>query len=286
MNLTEFKRSEKSNHPHFLLFGNPVDHSLSPLMHNSAAKLLGIETEYHAIALRPDELSSVASHLNSKHFKGANISIPYKHMLMQYMDELSIVAQNVGAINTIVKEDDHLVGDNTDIYGFTVPLQNHVEELQDSNAIIFGTGGATKAIVYALEDLGVNQVIIISRSPESQKVLNDKSNIRIESYDNWTSFADDATIIVNATPLGMHPKENASPVRDSEADILCDKICYDIVYNPLQTKFLKQAEKAGARTIGGLDMLIHQGSKSFELWTGKKFPIKEIKEELYESFPK
>ncbi|MDZ7715367.1 MAG: shikimate dehydrogenase [Balneolaceae bacterium] len=284
MNLTEFKRSDKSKNPHFLLFGNPVDHSLSPVMHNTAAKSLGIETKYHAIALRPDELSSVSAHLNSEQFKGANITIPYKHMLMQYMDELSIVAEDIGAINTIVKENGRLIGDNTDIYGFTVPLRPVRDELYNTEAIVFGTGGATKAIIYALFDLGINQITVISREPAGKDYFNEYDNVGIEGYGAWTSFADDSAIIINATPLGMNPKEDESPVRDSEIEVLQGKICYDIVYNPLKTKFLKQAEEVGARTIGGLEMLIHQGSKSFELWTGKQFPIDEIKQTLHEFF--
>ena len=253
-------------------------------MHNTAARVLGIDTRYHAIALRADELSSVAAHLNSEHFQGANITIPYKHMLMQYMDELSIVAEDIGAINTIVKEHGRLIGDNTDIYGFTVPLRPFKDELLDANALVFGTGGATKAIINALTDLGVNEITVISRSPDNKNYFSSHENVRVEGYGAWTTFADESAIIINATPLGMHPKENESPVREEEIEIMRDKICYDIVYNPLETKFLKQAEKAGARTIGGLDMLIHQGSKSFELWTGKSFPIEEIKEVLHESF--
>ncbi len=282
MNLTEFQRSKFSDSPHFLLLGNPVDHSLSPLMHNTAAEHLDIDIGYYAVGLRADELSSVAAHFNLEQFGGANITIPYKHMLMEYVDRLSVVARNIGAINTVVKKEDMLIGDNTDIYGFSVPLKQYAGELAGSRAVIFGTGGATKAVIHALFDYSVEEIILISRSPDERRGFSDIDRVLVAGYDAWTAYSEEASIIINATPLGMHPDENSSPVRDEEAASLGDKICYDIVYNPLNTRFLKQAEEAGARTIGGLEMLIHQGSKSFELWTGEPFPIETVRAKLHE----
>jgi len=284
VNLTQFIRSDKSKDPHFLLFGNPVGHSLSPLMHNKAADIFDIDIQYYGIELRPDELSSFSAHLNRATFRGANVTIPYKHVLMQYMDDISLVARSIGAINTIVKKEHRILGDNTDVYGFSVPLKAYAEELSGSNAIIFGTGGATRAIVNALSDFGIEKIRVISREPSSRDIFEDYRRVEIKGYDAWTSFAENVSIIVNATPLGMEPYEDSSPVQETEKDVLKGKICYDIVYNPLETKFLKLAGEAGARTIGGLDMLIHQGSKSFELWTGYPFPIDEIKKSLHESF--
>ena len=283
MNLTEFRKSEFSAKPHFLLFGNPVSHSLSPLMHNTAAAYHGIDTPYHAIRLEQPELATLAAHLNEETFRGANITIPYKQVLMDYMDRLDDTASDIGAINTVVRESYSLTGYNTDSYGFAVPLENYEGELEDSRAIVFGTGGATKAIVYALKGISVSEIVLISRSPAGRMGFDDQEHVRVEGYDSWNAFAGEASLIVNATPLGMFPKTSEAPIHEDEKQILSGKICYDIVYNPVKTRFLSLAEEAGARTIGGLEMLMHQGSRSFELWTGKPFPITEVRNKLHEA---
>ncbi len=283
MNLKEFRKSESSTRPHFLLFGNPVSHSLSPLMHNTAAAYYQLDTKYYGIKLEQQELTTLAAHLNEDSFKGANITIPYKQLLMDYMDRLDETASEIGAINTIVRESYSLVGCNTDSYGFAVPLEAHEDELEDSRAVVFGTGGATKAIVHALQNMNVAEIVLISRTPSNNKDFDKSEKVRVESYESWTAFAEEASLIVNATPLGMSPKVNESPIHDEEKDILSGKICYDIVYNPVKTRFLTLAEEAGARTIGGLEMLMHQGSRSFELWTGNPFPITEVRNKLHEA---
>lgn len=282
MNFTEFQRSEYSRQPHFLLFGNPVSHSLSPLMHNTAASHYSLEIRYHAVRLYRSELSSVAAHFNKKAFKGANITLPYKQMLIDYMDGLDSTASSIGAINTIVKKGLSIKGFNTDSYGFSVPLQKFKDELKGSRALVFGTGGATRAVIHALTKFDVQEIVLISRNPARRSEFEKGEHIRLEGYDAWAALAEDAAIIVNATPLGMEPNADSAPVREEEGDVLGNKICYDIVYKPLKTKFLSMAEAAGARTIGGLEMLIHQGSRSFELWTGKPFPIEEVRNKLYE----
>ncbi|MGK7391432.1 MAG: shikimate dehydrogenase [Candidatus Cyclobacteriaceae bacterium M2_1C_046] len=283
MNLTEFKKSKHSSKPHFLLFGNPVYHSLSPLMHNTAARYYDLEAEYHAIELKQSELSSLAAHLNKESFRGANITIPYKQLLIDFMDRLDSTASDIGAVNTIVRENSSMVGYNTDSHGFSVPLQPYSKELEDNKAIIFGTGGATRAIIHALKGFNIREIILISRNPEQRKEFDSIDQVSLAGYENWMAYADDASLVVNATPLGMSPKSDKAPIRNDEGEALSDKICYDIVYNPVKTKFLALAEEAGARTIGGLEMLIHQGSKSFELWTGRPFPIEEVRNKLYEA---
>lgn len=252
-------------------------------MHNIAAAYHDIDITYHAILLEQHELTTLAAHLNDDSFKGANITIPYKQVLMEFVDRLDETASEIGAINTIVREPYSLVGYNTDSYGFSVLLEPYAEELEDSRAVVFGTGGATKAIVYALETMRLSEIVLISRTPSNNKDFAKSEKVRVESYESWTAFAEEAPLIVNATPLGMSPKVNESPIHDEEKDILSGKICYDIVYNPVKTRFLTLAEEAGARTIGGLEMLMHQGSRSFELWTGNPFPITEVRNKLHEA---
>jgi len=252
-------------------------------MHNTAAANYKLDTVYHAINLEQQELSTLAAHLNEDTFKGANITIPYKQLLIDYMDRLDDTASNIGAINTIVKEAYSLVGYNTDSYGFLIPLEPYKDELEDGRAIVFGTGGATKAIIHALKACNVSEIILISRNPAGSTEFQDREEIRVEGYNSWTAFAGEASLIVNATPLGMSHKSGEAPIHEEEKNSLSGKICYDIIYNPVKTRFLSLAEEAGARTIGGLEMLIHQGSRSFELWTGKPFPIDEVRNKLHEA---
>ncbi|MFH5831858.1 shikimate dehydrogenase [Halalkalibaculum sp. DA3122] len=282
MRFSEFKNSTNSNQPHLLLLGHPVSQSLSPLMHNTAADHYGMDLRYFAVDLDPSEFNGIAAHFNSNRFHGTNITVPYKEMFMDYVDEVEPLARDIGAINTIFKRDYRLVATNTDLYGFLKPLEPMEDELAGTRAVIFGTGGASKAIVAALVKTGVEELILVSRSPARNSAFAQYSGVRVVGYGEWSAYSDEASLIVNTTPLGMEPNIDASPVRDSEREFLSGKICYDIVYKPNKTRFLQQAEQAGATTIGGLDMLIHQGSESFKIWTGKPFPTEIIKEKLNE----
>lgn len=282
MNLTEFKKSEEAKKPHYLLLGHPVDHSWSPLMHNTALKFYGMDARYHAIDLQNQELTDLAAFLNQEHLLGANVTIPYKQQITAYLDFITSSANEIGAINTIVKRENRLNGYNTDCHGFLAPIKEFEAICEGSSAVIFGTGGASRAIVVALKKMGMEAIYLVSRTPNKISSFGKFDRVNVVSYDNWTSWAEKSTLIVNATPLGMHPETDKSPVRSEEHHFLADHICYDIVYNPVKTKFLQQAEQVGATTINGLEMLIQQGSRSFELWTGKPFPIKLIRDTLYE----
>ena len=258
-------------------------HSLSPVMHNLALKHNKIGGEYISVSVASKDVNMVIAHCTNDAFLGANVTIPHKELFLDAVDELTEVAQEIGAINTIIKQDEKLIGHNTDAYGFIKPIEDYVDDLEGERVMIFGSGGATKAIVYALRNAGVEELILVSRRPE---MYNDSEDDIIRcSYDNWIAYAEEAVMIVNATPLGMSPNTESSPIRDEDVEILEDKICYDIVYNPRQTKFLKQAINSGGIPVGGLDMLIHQGAKSFNLWTGFQFPIEKIKAKLDEVLP-
>lgn len=282
MNLTEFEQSPESDKPHYILFGNPVEHSWSPLMHNTALQYYEMDATYHALDLRNNELVELASYLNNDAFLGANITIPYKQVIADYVDHIDQKARKIGAINTLIKTDYCIEGYNTDYEGFLSPLRDYKDDFFGSNAIVFGTGGASKAIMVALVELGIEEIFMVSRTPDKVNSFEAFEQTRVISYYEWTSILDDVSIIVNTTPLGMHPKTDESPVRESEIQFLQDRICYDIVYNPLKTKFLKQAEQMGTTTINGLEMLIQQASRSFELWTGYTFPTQIIRTTLDE----
>lgn len=284
MNLTAFTKSSKSDNPHYLLLGHPVEHSWSPLMHNIALQHYGIDAQYHAIDLQNNELTDLSASLNREAFLGANITIPYKQLITEYLDEIHYPAGKIEAVNTIVKQNNRLEGHNTDYEGFLSPLEEFEDELFGYNAVIFGTGGAAKTIVIALIELGIENIYAVSRTPGRITSFNNFNQAEVISYNEWTSLSEEVMLVVNATPLGMDPDTEKSPVRDSEIQFLRGCICYDIVYNPVKTKFLRQAEKTGATTINGLEMLIQQGSRSFKLWTGRPFPIEIIRSILHERF--
>lgn len=283
MTFTQFINHPDAKNPHYLLIGNPVNHSVSPLMHNTALEHYSIQAKYIAVSVGMRELPTLLAHFNSPAFLGANITIPHKEHLLDGVDELSLIAQEVGAINTILKVNGRLVGDNTDVYGFSKPMEDFIDEIELDRAIVFGSGGATKAILTALNDLGFDEVCMVSRRPEKHTINND--SILLCSYDNWQHYGEDASLIINATPLGMTPNIEASPIRNEEVELLRDKISYDIVYNPRETKFLKQAKSVDGITIGGLDMLIYQAAQAFKLWTEKEFPIGLTKLILDDYFP-
>ena len=282
MNFSEFLASESSQYPHYLLIGSPISHSVSPLMHNTALQHHGLKAEYHAVGVRQSEIPSLIAHFNKLEFLGANVTIPYKEILFEAMDTLGLEAAQIEAINTIVKRDGKIIGENTDEYGFRVPIEEYADELYGERGVIFGTGGATKAICYALKDMGVEEIVMVSRRPGQ---YDPSGSLTMCNYDNWTAYAEDASIIINATPLGMTPNTEASPVKSDQIEMLSGKICYDVVYNPQETKFLKQAKQVDGIPVGGLDMLIHQAAKSFKLWTGQEFPLGLVKMKLDEVFP-
>ena len=252
--------------------------SLSPEMHNLALKHNKLGGEYLAVSVTARDVNMAIAHFTDDAFLGANVTI------LDVVDELTEEAAAIGAMNTIIKKGDILIGHNTDAYGFMKPIEKYRDDLEGEKVVIFGSGGATKAIVFALRKVGVSEIILVSRRPEMHKDANDHDIIRC-SYDNWAAYGEDAAMIVNATPLGMTPNEDRSPVDEQDEGMLEGKICYDIVYNPRNTKFLTQAIKEGGIPIGGLDMLIYQGAASFQHWTGLQFPIDKIRERLNEVLP-
>jgi shikimate dehydrogenase len=278
--LNQFKQSPFYSAPHFLLIGNPLGHSLSPLMHNAAAKYLHLPFRYHSLHLRADELSELPSVLHNPHLKGMNVTIPYKQAALKYMDVLDERVEEIGALNTIVKKENKLIGYNTDFYGFCKPLHPRKTALKKGSAVVFGTGGAARAVVFGLKQLGIDEIILVSRNPQQNQGEGWPQETSIVSYDDWPRFAEKSAIFVNATPLGMAPNTDSSPVQKSERNLLAGKICYDLIYNPLKTTFLKMTEEVNAAAISGLEMFIHQGSRSFELWMGRSFPVDIIREAL------
>lgn len=279
MTVTEFLDSSATEHPYFVLFGRPVSHSLSPLIHNHALHYHKINASYYALHTEPDEEYLIPEVLKNDHFLGANITIPLKQKIREFVDEESDVCKTIGAVNTVVSSSGKLFGYNTDVDGFIRPLKQFEEQLKEKPAVVFGSGGASRAIVYALLMMGCKHVHIISRNPQKIHLADwfQQQQISFNGYDDIDRLVSEAAILVNTTPLGMEPNIDSSPLPDSFSGDLNDKICYDIVYKPLHTKFLKNAENLGGIPVQGLDMFVGQAAVSFKLWTGYPFTDQDAK---------
>jgi shikimate dehydrogenase len=272
-NLSQFLESECTETPFAAVLGNPIAHSLSPLIHNMAFQSHGLDITYYPVLVNADEYDFLPNLFSHENFIGANVTIPLKSVVINYLTDQDSTVSKTGACNTVyINEKGTVSGANTDIQGFLSPLIEFKQKLVGKNAIIFGTGGASKAISAALQAFGMDHIYLVSRSGEPSTTTQ-KNNVL--SYMNWTSKLSDVVLIVNSTPTGMHPDVLKSPVRDDQITFLRNKICYDIIYNPFETLFLQQAKQSGCPTINGLPMFIGQAAASFQLFCGKVFPSPE-----------
>ena len=272
------------------LLGFPVKHSLSPDIHNPAFEAKGINAAYVATPVRREALADAVSGLRAMHFLGANVTIPHKQAILPLLDEVSDTAQAIGAVNTIscVDSGDEplcLCGDNTDVAGFLMPLKKHADQLQGAGATVLGAGGAARAVVYGLLDrFNLDRLTIAARRPEQAETLASE----FLSYARNTTLTATALaeapvrasrLIVNATPVGMHPDTGETPW-SAASDFSAGQIAYDLVYNPRMTRFLQDADERGATVIGGLEMLIGQAADAFRQWTGHDLPFALVRKQL------
>lgn len=276
--IESFLKDEAEKGPFAVILGYPVAQSLSPQMHNTAAAHHGLDFKYHRLEVHPDELGNIKDVIHHPNFVGANVTVPHKIDVADILDDLSDEAAVIGAVNTIVKDGNRRIGYNTDAMGFLKPLEPYRDRLAGRNAMIFGTGGATRAIVYALNQLGMDNIWLVARQPHTIRVADffASKNIRTVSYTRWAIEADEVDLVINATPIGMIPDVDQAPIDERDKDALIGKIVYDIVYKPIDTKLLQYARSVQAETIDGVGMLVHQGAEAFRLWTGLEFPTDQI----------
>lgn len=271
------------------LLGNPVQHSLSPLIQNRAFLELGENSIYLAFAVEEEALPVVLSGVRALKMRGLNVTIPYKEKVLPYLDAISSTAAAMGAVNTIVHTAGRLIGYNTDGAGFVWSLREECQYcLQDRNVVIVGAGGAARGILLALLKEDVAHITIINRSQERlasllsllhhQKVQVPVKGLLFSQVD-WREVLLKAHLFIQSTPVGMFPHhlENSPlPLHSLHPGLLV----VDVVYNPMETALLARAKEKGCRTFGGWGMLLYQGALSFEKWTGKKAPISVMKEVL------
>lgn len=270
------------------IFAYPVSHSLSPVMHNAAFSYLGLNYVYLPFEVKEAELKNAVSSLRALNIVGVNVTVPHKEKIIEYLDEVSEEVLKIGAVNTVKNLDGKLLGFNTDKYGFVNSLKRAKIKLENKKAVVLGCGGASRAVCFGLLENRIKNLIItdivkgkVERLKRDLKKFYPDVEIEGILYDeekilNVLKYSD---ILVNATPVGMKPDLNSSPVSKLPEDNK-NLIVYDLVYNPLKTKLLKIAEKLKLKSISGLEMLVLQGAKSFEIWTGKTAPVKIMKREV------
>jgi shikimate dehydrogenase len=266
------------------VMGHPIGHTKSPVFHQAGLDELGIKETFEAWDVAPEYLEEKVATFRADGFLAACVTLPHKQAVIPLVDELTEAAQAVGAVNWIFNRDGKLVGHNTDGTGFLRALKEKAGfDPKGANVVVFGAGGAARAIIYALKTAGVNRLTIANRTVEKAQALASdfsegkfKPNVIGMSRDELSNFVPYANLLVNTTSLGMAggPAELATP---ATADMIsADAVGYDIVYAPPMTKFLREVEEAGAEPSGGMTMLVFQGIEGFEMSTGKTAPVETM----------
>lgn len=263
------------------LIGYPVEHSLSPRMHNAAFKALKIDAEYKLFPLKEQDLASFLNNLKENNIYGLNVTVPYKEKVLPFLDKISPEAKLIGAVNTIRVLDNELEGFNTDGEGF---LKHLTEDLKfnpkDKAIAVIGAGGAAKAISVYLAKSSPKRMAIYDIDKDKLSTLVNQlkenfNNLEIQATDSLAGLNIAAVdLLVNATPIGM---SETDPCLVDAGLIQKHVLVYDLIYNPKETKLLKSAREAGARTANGLGMLLYQGTLAFGIWTGKPAPVEVMR---------
>jgi len=259
------------------LFGNPVEHSLSPLFMNYALEKLGVDCRYIAFTINKTDLQNALRSMRTLGFRGINITIPFKSAVIDFLDSLDQSAQRIGAVNCIVNQNGVLTGCNTDYLGFLKPLKDR-GAVNGMKALVIGSGGAARAVIYALIHEGIKTISLLNRTPKNARaVLNwckdelafPSIHFAGDSQGISPDFTSAFHIIVNTTPLGMYPETARCPLPEN-IQFHRDQTIYDLIYNPWETELLRKARASGAAVINGFEMLIIQGLYSLSHW----FPVK------------
>ncbi|MHA1147048.1 MAG: shikimate dehydrogenase [Promethearchaeota archaeon] len=258
----------------FCIIGHPVEHSMSPTMWNPALQELGLDYVYIAFDVHPDNLENAVEAFRFLDIKGANVTIPHKNAIIPFLDEIDPIAKKMGAINTVKNEDGYLKAINTDAPGARKALLDMGCSIKGKEILFLGSGGAARSIAYlfseeaeriVLTDIIEEQALKIAKEIKENMDANIKGMLSNEK--NIAEQIKNADILINATPIGMYPKIDATPIKKEL--LHRDLFVFDVIYNPMETKLMKEAAEIGCKTLSGLDMLVNQGVIAFEWFTGK-----------------
>lgn len=275
------------------VIGHPVEHTSSPAMHNAALRALGLDWVYVAFGVRPEQLGQALAGMRALQIRGLNVTVPHKVAVMAHLDGISPEARAIGAVNTIDNRDGRLTGHNTDAFGALESLrQDGGLEPFPPQVALLGAGGAARAILYGLlQRAEIEQIALLNRTPEKAERLAadlDPGGKRVAAGALDEHSKDpirQAGLLINATSIGMHPRQGESPLPDPSC-LHAGMVVLDIVYHPLETCLLRQAREAGARAVDGLGMLARQGARAFEIWTGTSPPVEVMRRAALERLGK
>ncbi len=271
------------------LIGYPIKQSFSPFIHNVAAELTGTKIIYLPFEVHSSNLKNAVKGTLALGLKGLNITIPHKVKVVDYLDKLSEEAAVIGSVNTVVNELGRLIGYNTDVHGVVESLTQFKSRINGNEVCVLGAGGLARAVIYTLiRNFKPSKIFLINRTEQHSEALKQhfKSKMKFDSIitkelqqPDLITVLNNCSLIVNSTSVGMYPAADDSIF--SNADVFVkDQIVFDLVYNPVKTKFLQLAESKNAITVNGLNMLVQQAAKSFNLWTGNEFPTEKVYKSL------
>ncbi|MBW4683014.1 MAG: shikimate dehydrogenase [Microcoleus vaginatus WJT46-NPBG5] len=269
------------------VIGSPIEHSLSPVMHNAAIAELGVDYVYLALPVKPADLEIALAGFAAIGLRGFSVTIPHKQAIMPFLSEISPIAQAVGAVNTVWHTGTSWAGTNTDVEGFVAPLKAYNRDWSQTVAVILGAGGAARAVVAGCAELGIQEIHVVGRNGQKldafqQSWLN--SAVPVPATHTWEEvpqWISQANLLVNTTPVGMHPQVDQMPVSAAEMkNLKAGAIVYDLIYTPNPTQFLKVAAEMGATAIDGLEMLVQQGATALQMWLQQPVPVDVMRQSL------
>lgn len=262
------------------VIGDPISHSLSPVLQGFLISQFNLPFTYEALQVRAEELPSLITRLRRGEFAGVNVTLPHKQTIMPFLDKIVYPADRIGAVNTVHAQNGRLIGYNTDAVGFQRSLQRAQIHLRNEEVLVLGAGGAAKAVVFALIENEAAMIHLSNRSAERAEQLrarllpHEQARVRVLAWEERESFLQSGAIqiVINTTSLGMTATRALAPCSLSRKE----KVVLDLIYNPYETLFLQQARAASAATLNGLPMLIYQGVAAMELWSGKTLELEKV----------
>jgi len=269
----------------FAVIGDPIDHSLSPNIHNAAFRKLDLDFTYIAYRIPKDELDSGIEALKKINIAGFNVTIPHKIDIMKFLDQQDETSKLIGASNTVTNQDGALIGYNTDMQGFLEPIIQREIDIKNSNVLLYGAGGAARAITVAFAKRNAKKITIVNRTAEKGKQLEElgkKLGLNSETINlkNFNGNEGKYDFVINSTSIGMNGED--FPITENLIDE--NSVVYDIVYKPINTNLIKKAKNVNAVIIYGYEMLLGQAVKSFEIWTDQKAPYDVMKKAILGGF--
>ncbi len=270
------------------IIGDPVEHSLSPAMHNAAIAHLGMDYIYLPLPVKRKDLAVAVAGFTAIGLKGFNITIPHKQAIIPLLSEVSPLAKSVGAVNTVWRSDEGWLGTNTDVEGFLAPLKSLNRDWSNTVALILGAGGAARAVVAGCHQLGCGEIHVVGRNLEKLAVFAESwlsapipVKLTIHAWTELSTLLPETGLLVNTTPVGMYPQVDRSPLSAADfTQVSSRTIVYDLIYTPNPTEFLKQAKAVGAVAVDGSEMLVQQGATALKIWLGQPVPVDVMRQAL------